>query len=111
MITSLESRNKTLEDEKRTTEDRCKAQLEYLHSSTQQEIDNLNFQCGKLKTDLIELSSFSAQRDEMSLQLKQTRAFLEKKEQEYRETIHGLERKVLQDKVTRLIVLVGVDHI
>jgi hypothetical protein len=51
----------------------------------------------------VELSSFSAQRDEMGLQLKQTKALLEKKENDYRETVHGLERKVLQDKASLLL--------
>jgi peptidoglycan hydrolase CwlO-like protein len=100
MINTLEARNKVLEEEKRVVDERSKAQLEYLHTTSQQEIENLTFQCGKLRTDLNELSSFSVQKDDMSLQLKQTKAFLEKKEQEYRETIHVLERKILQDKVS-----------
>lgn len=99
MIASLESRNKSLEEDKRTSEEKFKSQLEYLHQTSQQEIENLTFQCQKLKNDLVELSTFSAQKDEMGQQLKQTKAYLEKKEVEYRETIHALERKVLQDKV------------
>lgn len=99
MISGLEAKNKVLEEEKKLVEEKCKFEVDNIQSVTQLEIDNLSFQCQKLKSDLVELSSFSAQRDEMSQQLKQTKAFLEKKEVEYRETVHSLERKVLQDKV------------
>ncbi|KAJ3301241.1 hypothetical protein HDV03_001180 [Kappamyces sp. JEL0829] len=101
MISGLEAKNKVLEEEKKLVEEKCKFEVDNIQSVTQLEIDNLSFQCQKLKSDLVELSSFSAQRDEMSQQLKQTKAFLEKKEVEYRETVHSLERKVLQDKTTK----------
>ncbi|KAJ3324013.1 hypothetical protein HDV06_000989 [Boothiomyces sp. JEL0866] len=98
MIASLESKNRTLDQEKRDMELHYQTQLANLEKSSQLELENLNQQCQKFKAELVELSSFSAQKDDMEEQLKQFKILLEKKENEYRETVHNLERKVLQDK-------------
>ncbi|KAJ3269363.1 hypothetical protein HDV01_001477 [Terramyces sp. JEL0728] len=105
MIANLENKNRTLDQEKRDMELHYQTQIANLEKSSQLEQENLNQQCQKFKTELVELSSFSAQKDDMEEQLKQFKILLEKKENDYRETIHNLERKVLQDKVFKILCL------
>ncbi|KAJ3261615.1 hypothetical protein HK103_005453 [Boothiomyces macroporosus] len=101
MIASLENKNRTLDQEKKDLELHYQTLIANVERSSQMELDNLNQQCQKFKAELVELSSFSAQKDDMEEQLKQFKILLEKKENEYRETVHNLERKVLQDKTTK----------
>ncbi|KAI8899901.1 hypothetical protein BC833DRAFT_524113 [Globomyces pollinis-pini] len=98
MISSLESRNRILEDDKKQMDQEYTTKIDQLNKRYQDEIEQLNNQVMKFKTELVELSSFQVQKDEMEEQLKMYKALLERKENEYRETIHNLERKVLQDK-------------
>lgn len=99
MILTLETKNQGMEEEKKTVEEKHALLTNQIRQAFQLENDNLNGQFQKLKGDLVELSSFTSQKDEMSMQLSQIKSLLDKKEIDYRETIHGLERKVLQDKV------------
>jgi myosin heavy subunit len=98
MISNLEQKNKQLDQERRDIESKMKQEYESLQQTSQDEIDHLNAQCIKLKAELSELTYFSKQKVEIEEQLKQLRHLLEKKEKEYTETVHNLERKVLQDK-------------
>ncbi|KAI8924664.1 hypothetical protein BC831DRAFT_436357 [Entophlyctis helioformis] len=98
MIASLESKTRQLEEEKRDLETWSKNEIESTRMSMHSELEILQIQCAKYKAELAELTAFSAKKDEMEQQIKQYKALLEKKESEYRDTIHNLERKVLQDK-------------
>jgi hypothetical protein len=98
LISILESKNKTLEEEKKEIERFYKGEYETLTKSLKSENESLNLQMSKYKVELSELSVFSQQKAEIDEQLKQFKLLLEKKEHEYRDTVHSLERKVLQDK-------------
>ena len=102
MISALENKNRALDTEKRDTEAKAKQELDYLQRTSQEEIENLNNQCIKYKSELAELSTFSRQKTEIEEQLKQSKQLLDRKEHDYRDTIHNLERKVLQDKVSEV---------
>jgi hypothetical protein len=102
MIVTLEERNRVLEQEKKEQELFYKQEYHHLQKLSQDEIENLNHQCFKYNTELNELSAFTKQKEEIEEQLKQLRFQLERKEQDYKDTIHNLERKVLQDKVIRI---------
>lgn len=84
-------------------DDYFREQIDTQAKNTQEEIESLNLQISKYKVELSELAIFSQQKQEIDDQLKQFKILLEKKEHEYRDTIHGLERKVLQDKARILI--------
>ncbi len=98
-MTVLETKNKVLDEERRQMEELCKIRLNEIQENKQKQVDDLQFQCDKLKLDLAKLSKFSEQRDEMALELFKYKALVESKDIEYRNTIHSLEREILQDKV------------
>lgn len=97
-IGSLQTKVRQLEDENREIEIRTTNEIGATKASMQMEVDTLQNQCTKYKGELSELSTFSSKKSDMEQQLKQYKALLEKKEVEYRDTVHNLERKVLQDK-------------
>ena len=99
MISNLEVKSRRLEEEKRETEMTSKSEIEKIRTCMQSELEILQIQCAKYKSELSELTAFSVKKDEMDQQIKQLRVLLEKKENEYRDTVHNLERKILQDKV------------
>lgn len=99
MISNLELSNRNLEQEKKDMDASYRKEVVVLQQQSTDEIESLTAQCAKLKSDLAELSSFSVQKSEIEEQLRSLKALLEEKDYEYRETVHNLERKVLQDKV------------
>nr|KAJ3421970.1 hypothetical protein HK105_001667 [Polyrhizophydium stewartii] len=101
IIANLETKTRQLEDEKRDLDTRSRNEIETIKSSMQSDLEIMQIQCAKYKAELSELTAFSAKKEEMEQQIKQYRVLLDKKESEYRDTIHNLERKVLQDKTTK----------
>ncbi|EGF78330.1 hypothetical protein BATDEDRAFT_26925 [Batrachochytrium dendrobatidis JAM81] len=98
MISVLESKAHQLEKEKQDYEIRTKSEMSSLKSAMQSELETMQTQCTKYKAELSELTAFSAKKKDLELQVIHYKTLLEKKECEYRDTIHNIERKVLQDK-------------
>lgn len=87
-----------LEEEKVQIEEQAKTETENLRNTTKIEMDQLAFQCQKYKYELSQLNEFTEKKGEIEQQLNSAKNLLERKEFEFKETIHNLERKVLQDK-------------
>ncbi|KAH6588058.1 hypothetical protein BASA50_010921 [Batrachochytrium salamandrivorans] len=98
MISGLELKAHHLEEEKHDIAIRSKNEVDHIRTSMQLELENMQTQCTKFKSELSELTAFSAKKKEMELQIVQCKDLLENKRIEYRDTIHNIERKVLQDK-------------
>ncbi|KAI8909707.1 hypothetical protein EDD86DRAFT_206108 [Gorgonomyces haynaldii] len=98
MISHLEIKCHTLEDEKKLLEGKVKMEIDAAKGLIKQDMDLLQAQCNRYKSELSELTEFSKKKEELEGQLRQYKLLLEKKEQEYKDTVHTLERKVLQDK-------------
>jgi myosin heavy subunit len=98
MIANLEVKNKALDLEKRTIEQRMKQDFDLYQKTAQEETEQLHAQVSRLKSELTELNQFQKQKADLDEQLKHVKHLLERKEKEFAETIHNLERKVLQDK-------------
>lgn len=88
-----------LEEEKARIEVSCKNEIDNCRDETRQEVETLTIQCAKYKQDLMDLTQFTEIKQELELELKNSKLTLEKKDIEFKDTIHNLERKVLQDKV------------
>jgi hypothetical protein len=61
-------------------------------------MENLSQKCTKYKLELLELTLFTEQKAALEQELVNAKTLLEKKELDFKDTIHSLERKVLQDK-------------
>ena len=94
----MENKCHALEEEKRGLENKSKQEIEGFKDKVRDEMDSLQLQCAKTKGELNALHDFTVKKDDMEQQLRHYKQLLEKKELEYRDTIHNLERKVLQDK-------------
>ncbi|KAJ3129332.1 hypothetical protein HK098_001744 [Nowakowskiella sp. JEL0407] len=75
-----------------------KHDLETTTSLLQSELDSLHTLCAKYKSELEQLSEFKSQKKDLELQLLKNKQLLEQKEKEFKDTVHLMERKILQDK-------------
>ncbi|KAI8611593.1 hypothetical protein BC830DRAFT_1140590 [Chytriomyces sp. MP71] len=97
-ITSLELKIQNLEDEKRAMEHKAKLDLDNTVSEWKRDMDIVQTQSAKYRSELDLLFDFKGKKDELENQLKKALALLEIREREYKDVIHTMERKVLQDK-------------
>ncbi|KAJ3261869.1 hypothetical protein HDU77_000682 [Chytriomyces hyalinus] len=97
-ISSLEQQIQRLEDEKRALEVKSKNDLENTIHEWKKELDHVQTQGAKYKNDLDMLSDFRGRKDDLEMQLKRSLSLIETREKEYKDVIHTMERKVLQDK-------------
>lgn len=87
-----------MQNDKRELEATCKQKIEQVVAEKQAEVEQMNIQCAKYKTDLDQLSEFRGKKDDLEKQIRILKNTLEEKEKEYKEVIHTMERKILQDK-------------
>ncbi|KAI8917144.1 hypothetical protein DFJ77DRAFT_335308 [Powellomyces hirtus] len=87
-----------MDQEKHDLEKQAQGNLDAAMAEAHKEIDSLQNQCAVYKTQLSDLHTFAARKDELEQQLKYLKGQLEAKERQFKETIHNIERKVLQDK-------------
>ncbi|KAJ3125426.1 ubiquitin-like protein atg8 [Physocladia obscura] len=97
-ITNLESKIQQLENEKRSLETKAKADIENATIEWKKEVDNVQTVNAKYKSELDMLLDFKGRKDDLEKQLKNALTLLETREKEYKDVIHSMERKVLQDK-------------
>ncbi|KAJ3068809.1 hypothetical protein HDU98_008086 [Podochytrium sp. JEL0797] len=97
-ITTLEFKILTLEQEKRALEHKGKHDVESTKEEWRKEVDGVQTTCAKYKAELDMLFDFKGRKDDLERQLRQALALLETREREYKDVIHTMERKVLQDK-------------
>ncbi|KAI9002353.1 hypothetical protein BC832DRAFT_593657 [Gaertneriomyces semiglobifer] len=97
-ITGLEEKVAQLEQDKRDMEVQAKADLENSMRDAHKEIDTLQNKCLTYQAQLNDLNAFAARKEETEELLRSLKAQLENKEKQYKETIHSIERKVIQDK-------------
>ncbi|KAJ3213374.1 hypothetical protein HDU67_002956 [Dinochytrium kinnereticum] len=118
-ITMLEEKVRAQEDEMRERDQKAKADMEHAISEGKLELEQAMNQGARYKAELDQLFEFKGRKvnpgsvfwtgfshccfskDELEFQLKRTSLLLETKEKEYKDIIHTMERKVLQDKVKR----------
>ncbi len=70
-----------------------------MKNSLKNEIDTLQTQCARYRMELDELREFKSRKTELEAEMVRLQDELVQKEKEYKENIHSIERKVLQDKV------------
>ncbi|KAJ3389949.1 hypothetical protein HDU92_000759 [Lobulomyces angularis] len=98
LINTLEAQIRALEAEKKDMEAAGKQKLNIANEEYKAEVELLHIQCAKYKADLDQLSEFRGRKEDMEFQIRYMRQQLDLKEKEYKEVIHSMERKVLQDK-------------
>jgi hypothetical protein len=98
LLGQFEHKCDVLEEEKSLLEANSKAELENLKTTTAKAMENLSQKCTKYKLELLELTLFTEQKAALEQELVNAKTLLEKKELDFKDTIHSLERKVLQDK-------------
>ncbi|KAJ3003620.1 hypothetical protein HKX48_001670, partial [Thoreauomyces humboldtii] len=97
-INGLEERAVQLEVEKQELAKRTQRDLDAAVGEGHKEIEALQQQCAVYKNQLSDLHIFAARKDELEQQLTYLKGQLDAKERTYKETVHNIERKVLQDK-------------
>ncbi|ORY40424.1 hypothetical protein BCR33DRAFT_852751 [Rhizoclosmatium globosum] len=97
-ITVLEAKIQKLEDEKRALEAKAKQDIENTIADWKKELDGVQNLSSKYKGELDMLFDFKGKKDDLERNLRQALALLETREKEYKDVIHTMERKVLQDK-------------
>ncbi|KAJ3105506.1 hypothetical protein HDU97_007985, partial [Phlyctochytrium planicorne] len=97
-ITLLEEKVRSQEDEIRERDLKARAELDHVISESKRELEQAQSQGLRYKSELDQLFEFKGRKDELEFQLKRTSMLLETKEKEYKDIIHSMERKVLQDK-------------
>jgi predicted nucleic acid-binding protein len=98
LLGQFEHKCYVLEEENSLLEPNSKAELENLKTTTAKAMENLSQKCTKYKLELLELTLFTEQKAALEQELVNAKTLLEKKELDFKDTIHSLERKVLQDK-------------
>ncbi|KAJ3048156.1 hypothetical protein HK097_010818 [Rhizophlyctis rosea] len=97
-ITTLEETVRRLELEKTQLEQRGKTELDNAMRDAQKEMEGVQAQFGKAKAELADLKKFAEDKVRMERELQDLKDQLKAKERDYKETIYGMERKVLHDK-------------
>ncbi|KAJ3200631.1 hypothetical protein HDU82_008730 [Entophlyctis luteolus] len=97
-ITNLETTIQKLEEDKRALEEKALADMAHAEEEWHKELDNVRTQNLKYKGELDLLFEFKGRKDELEKQLKNALALLDAREKEYKNVIHTMERKILQDK-------------
>ncbi|KXS11444.1 hypothetical protein M427DRAFT_35818, partial [Gonapodya prolifera JEL478] len=97
-IAALEERIKHLNHDHSRKIEKLQAAAEDAADGAKQEIDQLTSVNMKMKAELESLQDFKKRKVEMENEVESLRAQLVEKEQTYKDTIHSLERKILQDK-------------
>ncbi|KAI9359308.1 hypothetical protein DFJ73DRAFT_124516 [Zopfochytrium polystomum] len=97
-ITQLESKLSDLEEAKRDQELKAKSDFEAATLEWKSELDQCQTQSARYKAELDQLSDFKERKEDMENQLRRALVALEVKEKEYKDSIHSMERKMLQDK-------------
>ncbi|TPX38562.1 hypothetical protein SeMB42_g06663 [Synchytrium endobioticum] len=97
-IGTLEQRVRELQNEKKEAIEAAKLEAEEAAIAARTEIDQLQLLNHKYKTDLDSLLEFKSRKDELESMLKSTQTNLDTREREFKNSVHELERKVLQDK-------------
>ncbi|KAJ3331684.1 hypothetical protein HDU76_002486 [Blyttiomyces sp. JEL0837] len=97
-ILSLEAKIHDLEDEKRQMELKAISDLEKAQMEWKLELEQVQNQSRGYKAELDQLSDFKGRKEDLENSLKRALTMLEVKEKEYKDIIHNMERKVLQDK-------------
>ncbi|TPX33380.1 hypothetical protein SmJEL517_g03761 [Synchytrium microbalum] len=97
-IGALEQRVRELQNEKKEAVEAARMEAEETAIVTRAEIDHFQMLSAKYKTDLDSLLEFKSRKDELESVLKATQTKLDTREREFKNSVHELERKVLQDK-------------
>jgi hypothetical protein len=97
-VTTQDEVIRVLQKEKKEEELSCRAKIEQVVEGSKIEVEQMNIQCAKYKTDLDQLSEFRGRKDDLDKQIRVLKGTLEQKEKEYKDIIHTMERKILQDK-------------
>ncbi|KAI8592296.1 hypothetical protein BDZ88DRAFT_277487 [Geranomyces variabilis] len=87
-----------MDQEKADMIKQAQSNLDSAMAEAHKEIDSLQNQCSVYKAQLSELHTFAARKDELEQQLMYLKGQLEAKERTFKDTVHNIERKVLQDK-------------
>jgi hypothetical protein len=96
--TAQEEVIRLLQNDKKELEVGCRVKIEGVVEQSKIEVEQMNIQCAKYKTDLDQLSEFRGRKDDLDKQIRVLNGTLEQKEKEYKDIIHTMERKILQDK-------------
>jgi type III secretory pathway component EscV len=99
VVSRLEDKIVACERDRLVTEREHQSRVKAINDKNAANVERLVLELQTVKDELQQVSKFAFEKDELYNQLKITKSLLEKKEVEYREAVHGLERKVLQDKV------------
>lgn len=97
-ITTLDEKIAQLEQERKEIEQKLLLELDTLSKLSESEKAALSATCAKYKAELDTLADFRAKKDDMELMLITLNRRLELKEKEFKDLVHSMERKVLQDK-------------
>lgn len=98
LIASLQLKIKDLECERKSSDEIHKEERLKSEDAAFCALESMTSQCQKLKVELTDVSKFVVQRDSLLTELSNIKITLESKENEYRNNVHGLERKILLDK-------------
>ncbi|KAJ3130852.1 hypothetical protein HK101_004920, partial [Irineochytrium annulatum] len=97
-INQLEEKVRRQEEEMRERDIKARLELETSVAEVRRELDGSQALAARYKAELDQLFDFRGRKDDLEMQLRRTLATLEAKEKEYKDIIHSMERKVLQDK-------------
>lgn len=98
MLNTLEVKCALLEEECIESTAAAESEVEKIKNTSKRELDDSQIQCLKFKSDLQEMSEFADRKEALEEELVNCKATLARREIEYKNTVHNLERKVLQDK-------------
>ncbi|KAJ3163227.1 hypothetical protein HDU86_002397 [Geranomyces michiganensis] len=97
-INTMEEKAVQMDQEKADMIKQAQGNLDTAMAKAHKEIDSLQNQCSIYKAQLSDLHTFAARKDELEQQLQYLKGQLEEKERTFKDTVHNIERKVLQDK-------------
>ena len=97
-ISELERKNENLIDEKIELEKGFGEEINRVSDEFRMEIDNLLIKYTNVKTELDNLLEFKSKKEETEHLVQSLKNQLEKKDKDYRDTVYGLEKRMLQDK-------------
>ncbi|KAJ3182622.1 hypothetical protein HDU87_007960 [Geranomyces variabilis] len=97
-INTMEEKAVQMDQEKADMVKQAQSNLDSAMAEAHKEIDSLQNQCSVYKAQLSDLHNFAARKVELEQQLIYLKGQLEAKERTFKDTVHNIERKVLQDK-------------